>query len=240
MRQRCCWETPRHVVDDAYPSWTMLGLVEGRRAEPVVGEPVRVCGERSPAAPLRTLSPLRSAPASVATMKLTGSLEKAFNDQVSLELTAALVYRQLGIDMEAIDLPGIASWFRAQADEEMVHAYKFIDHMIDRDAHPRIEALKVEIAPATTALEAFEASLAHEQHVSEAIRELYRKAEAEGDLDSRPILNWFVDEQLEEEATVSEIISRVKRIGKDGAGLLKLEEQLASRPGGEDPASADE
>lgn len=170
-------------------------------------------------------------------MKLTGSLAEAFNDQVNLEITAALVYRQLGIDMEAIDLPGIASWFRAQADEEMVHAYKFIDHMVDREAHPVIKDLELEGKTVSSALEAFEAALAHEQKVSEAIRELYRKAEAEGDLDSRPLLNWFVDEQLEEEATVSEIIARVKRIGNDGAGLLKLEEQLASRPGGEDPAA---
>lgn len=171
-------------------------------------------------------------------MKLSENLEQAFNDQVSLEITAALVYRQLGIDMEALDLPGIASWFRAQADEEMVHAYKFIDHMLDRDAHPRIQTIEVDVDPATTVLAAFEAALAHEQQVSEAIRALYRKAEEAGDLDSRPILNWFVDEQLEEEATVAEIISRVKRIGDDGAGLLKLEEQLASRPGKEDPAAA--
>lgn len=171
-------------------------------------------------------------------MKMSDTLASAFNDQVSLEITAALVYRQLGIDMEALDLPGIASWFRAQADEEMVHAYKFIDHMIDRDAHPRIERIEVETEPAQTALAAFEAALAHEQMVSEAIRELYRKAESEGDLDSRPILNWFVDEQLEEEATVSEIIARVRRVGDDGTGLLALEEQLASRPGGEDPAAA--
>ncbi|MFD2675232.1 ferritin [Gulosibacter bifidus] len=170
-------------------------------------------------------------------MKLTGKLESAFNDQVTLETVAALTYEQLAIDMEAIDLPGIASWFRAQADEERVHAGKFIAHMLDRDAHPRYGNMTVEAETVTTVLAAFEASLAHEQKVSEAIRGLYKIAQAEGDIDSLPLLHWFISEQLEEEATVGEIIGRVKLIGEDGTGLLKLDQELGSRPGGELPAA---
>ena len=166
-------------------------------------------------------------------MKLSDSLATAFNTQVRLEITASLVYRQLSIDMDALDLPGIAAWFRAQADEEMVHANKFIDHMLDRGGHPSIGTLEIGHEPATTVLAAFEASLTHEEKVSEAIRELYRTAQQEGDIDSLPLLNWFVDEQLEEEASVNEIIARVKLIGDDGVGLLALEDQLGARPGGE-------
>jgi ferritin len=81
-------------------------------------------------------------------------------------------------------------------------------------------------------LEIFEASLAHEEKVSESIRELYRSADKEGDYDARPLLNWFVDEQVEEEATVSEIIGRVKLIGNDGSGLLRLDAELGQRPAG--------
>ncbi len=84
--------------------------------------------------------------------------------------------------------------------------------------------------PGLSVLEIFEAALAHEEKVSEAIRELYRSADKEGDYDSRPLLNWFVDEQIEEEATVSEIIGRVKLIGEDGSGLLRLDAELGSRP----------
>ena len=69
-------------------------------------------------------------------MELTGELKEAFNAQVTMELKAAVVYRQLSIDMDALDLPGIAGWFKAQSAEEEVHADKFITHMLDRDATP--------------------------------------------------------------------------------------------------------
>ena len=78
-------------------------------------------------------------------------------------------------------------------------------------------------------LDAFEAAFAHEQKVSDSIRNLYRLAESEGDLDSRPLLNWFLEEQIEEEATVSEIVGRVKMINEDGPGLLRLDEELGAR-----------
>ncbi|GAB3186632.1 ferritin [Nesterenkonia suensis] len=161
--------------------------------------------------------------------KLTGKLEEAFNEQVTLELEASLVYRQLGIEMDMLDLPGMATWFRAQADEEVVHANKFIDHMTDRDAHPRLRAVPAVAVTAETVLEAFEASLAHEEKVSESIRNLYRLAQQEGDIDALPLLSWFIDEQLEEEAAVSELIGKIRLIGDDGPGLLKLDEQLGAR-----------
>ncbi|MDR8018379.1 ferritin [Nesterenkonia aerolata] len=164
--------------------------------------------------------------------QLDGKLEDAFNEQVTLELEAALTYRQLGIEMDVLGLPGLASWFRAQADEEVVHANKFIDHMTDRGSHPRIRAIPEISVKAGTVLEAFEASLAHEQKVSEAIRNLYRLSEQEGDIDSRPLLSWFIDEQLEEEASVGEIIDKVKLIDDDGTGLLALDAELGARESG--------
>ena len=164
-------------------------------------------------------------------MKLSQTLEDAFNAQITLELQASLVYRQLAIELDLMDLSGIALWFRHQADEEIVHAHKFIDHVADRDNHPRIGAVSAPTAVVGSVLDAFEAAFAHEQKVSDSIRNLYRLAESEGDLDSRPLLNWFLEEQIEEEATVSEIVGRVKMINDDGPGLLRLDEELgALRP----------
>lgn len=162
-------------------------------------------------------------------MRISGALEQAFNDQVTMELTAAAVYRQLAVDMAAADLPGIASWFKLQAGEELEHADKFIDHMLDRGSVPLIQNITVQGTHVTSVLEAFEASLAHEVKVSESIRSLYRQAQQEGDIDAFPLLNWFVSEQLEEEATVSEIIGRIKLIGEDGNGLLRLDDELGGR-----------
>lgn len=168
-------------------------------------------------------------PASVVAMKLTPALEDAFNQQITLEFGASLVYRQLAIEMELQDLPGMAGWLRAQADEEIVHANKFIQHVSDRDNHPTIGALQAPQVDVTTPLDVFKASLAHEQKVSESIRNLYRLADAEGDIDSRPLLNWFIEEQVEEEATVREIIGQIERIADDGAGLLRLDADMAAR-----------
>ncbi|MDO5735013.1 MAG: ferritin [Propionibacteriaceae bacterium] len=166
-------------------------------------------------------------------MKLTDELEQAFNNQVTMEFGAAIVYRQLAIDMDAIDLPGIAGWFRAQAEEEQDHAEKFVVHMLEREATPLIQPITPFGRHAATVLEAFEASLAHEKKVSESIREIYRLAQRTGDIDSFPLLNWFIEEQLEEESTVSAIIGRIRMIDGDGNGLLRLDSELGRRPGAE-------
>ncbi len=169
-------------------------------------------------------------------MKLTGDYATAINDQVTLELEASIVYRQLAIEMDVIDLPGMAGWFRAQAEEEVVHANKFIDHMVNREAHPQIGDIKAPSVKAPTALDAFKAALKHEQKVSESIRDLYRQAQKDGDIDSIPLLNWFIDEQLEEESTVSEIISQLELVGDDGSGLLRLDREMSNRQAAEDAA----
>jgi ferritin len=163
-------------------------------------------------------------------MQLSEALENAFNAQITLEFQASLVYRQLAIELELMDLPGMAAWLRHQADEEIVHANKFIDHVADRDNHPRIGATSAPSPTVGSVLDAFAAALAHEERVSASIRDLYRLAESEGDLDARPLLNWFLEEQVEEEATVKEIVGRLKMIDDDGPGLLRLDEELGARP----------
>lgn len=164
-------------------------------------------------------------------MKLTQELESQFNSQITMEFEASLVYRQLAIEADVQDLVGMAAWLRHQADEEIVHANKFIDHVTDRDGHPHVGAIAApQVGAEPTAVEIFQAALAHEQKVSESIRNLYRACESAGDLDSRPLLNWFLDEQIEEEATVGEIVGRLERVGDDGTGLLRLDDELGARP----------
>ena len=166
-------------------------------------------------------------------MKLSDTLLQKFNDQITLEFSSSMAYRQLAVEMDVQDLPGMAQWLRHQADEEIVHANKFIDHVIDRGNHPTIGAVAAPDVPAgASPTEVFAAALRHEQAVSESIRELYRAADAEGDIDARPLLNWFVDEQIEEESTVGEILARLNLVGADGPGLLRLDTDLAQRPGG--------
>lgn len=132
---------------------------------------------------------------------------------------------------DGLDLSGMAAWLRHQADEEIVHANKFIDHVTDRGSDARIGAIPAPAVDADlSALEIFRAALAHEKKVSESIRELYRATDTAGDLSSRPLLNWFLEEQIEEEATVSEIVGQLELVGDDSSGLLRMDTRLSSRP----------
>ncbi|GAA4386628.1 ferritin [Tsukamurella soli] len=163
-------------------------------------------------------------------MKMPEALETKFNDQITLEFEASLVYRQLSIEMELRDLPGIANWLRTQAEEEITHANKWIDHLTDRDNHPKIGAVPAPKVEVDSVLDAFEIALKHEERVSEAIRELYRAAI--DDIDSKQLIQWFSNEQVEEESTVSEIVGRLKLIDNDGPGLLRMDTELGSRATG--------
>ncbi|MCG7298509.1 MULTISPECIES: ferritin [Brevibacterium] len=163
-------------------------------------------------------------------MKLADALEAKFNEQITLEFEASMTYRQLAVVADAQSFPGMAQWLRAQADEEIVHANKFIDHVVDRGGHAQIGDIPApKVAADVKPVDIFKAALAHEEKVSEAIRELYRAADAQGDLDSRPLLNWFLNEQIEEEATVGEIVDQLVLAGDDGNGLLRLDAELGSR-----------
>ncbi len=162
-------------------------------------------------------------------MDIPAKLRTAYNDQITLELTAETVYRQLAIELDYLDLPGMATWMRIQAEEEVVHANRFIDHVLDRDGHPEIGTIEFPTVTVSTSIDAFEAALKHEQKVSESIRALYRLARDEDDIDSFPLLYDFVNEQIEEESTVSEIIGRIKMIGDDGPGILRLDAELGAR-----------
>lgn len=162
-------------------------------------------------------------------MRLTDTLEKAFNDQITMELTASHVYRQLAIELDLLDLSGMAEWMRAQAEEEIDHANQFINHLDARDNRPQIGAVEAPEVKVTSAIDAFRIALEHEEKVSASIRNLRNLADSEGDIDSRPLLDSFVVEQIEEEDTVRGIIGRLEILGDDGAGLLRLDKELGAR-----------
>ncbi|WP_295628318.1 ferritin [uncultured Corynebacterium sp.] len=162
-------------------------------------------------------------------MRLNDKLEKAFNDQVTLELQASNVYRQLAIELDRLDLNGMAKWMRAQSEEEIVHAEKFIDHLAARDNHAQLGAITAPEFTVDKALDAFRIALDHEEKVSAAIRDLWNLAADERDVDSRPLLDFFIKEQIEEEDNVRNIIGRIELIGADGHGLLRIDEELGAR-----------
>lgn len=156
-------------------------------------------------------------------------LQTLLNNQVINEHGAAMVYTQLAYEMDNLSFPGMRDWFMAQAAEERVHAQKLADHLLARGYRVELNDIPVGSIKAATPLDAFEASLAHEQKVSEQIREIARVALDVQDLGSRQLIDWFLSEQIEEEAGVSEIIDQIKLVGNDGAGLLRIDSHLANR-----------
>ncbi|MGH3360630.1 MAG: ferritin [Nocardioidaceae bacterium] len=162
-------------------------------------------------------------------MQLNKTLDKAFSEQITMELQAATTYLQLAIELENLNLNGMASWMRVQSDEERMHADKFIAHALDRGNCPTIGTVTGPKLKVKAAHDAFRTALEHERTVSAKIRDLYRLANKEGDLDCIPLLDWFLSEQVEEESTVDEIVGRLELIGDDGGGLLRLDSELGGR-----------
>ncbi|QKT07125.1 ferritin [Gordonia sp. X0973] len=161
-------------------------------------------------------------------MKMTADLEKAFIKQIIKEYESAMLYRQLAIELELMNLPGISRWLKTQSVEEFTHADKLIKHLTDRDNHPVIGDIKTPKVKVTSVTETFDVALEAERGVSASIRELYDAADKARDIDSRSLLDWFVNEQIEEEATVSEILGRARIVNEDGSGILRLDAELGA------------
>jgi ferritin len=164
-------------------------------------------------------------------MQLSAELTRAYNDQIQLEFESSFAYLQMGADFELRSLPGMASWMRQQSGEEHAHAMKFIQFVLDRGARLELKALGAPPPTPDSVVATFEAALGHEQRVTKAIHGLYAKALGEQDFSSLPLLQWFVNEQVEEENTVSTILDRLRMVGEDRTGLLFLDKELSTRVG---------
>jgi ferritin len=164
-------------------------------------------------------------------MELSKKMQDALNEQIKEELASSYIYLSMAAYCESINLPGFAKWMRAQSQEELEHALKFFDYINDRGGRVVLHALEqppIEFAGPT---DVFEKTLAHEEFITGRIHELYGMATAENDYASLGILQWFVDEQVEEEQSAGEILETLKMIGEKGQGLLMLDRQLAQRGG---------
>jgi len=156
-------------------------------------------------------------------------IEQAFNQQINAETYSAYLYWSMSAALEAMNLPGFANWMRIQAQEEMTHADRFFRYLIERGGHVKLTAID---GPPTEwkDLEAlFSHVLEHEQHVTGLINQLMDLAMAEKDHASVMFLQWFVSEQVEEEATAQDILGKLKIAGTASAALYMLDKEMAQR-----------
>ncbi|MCD7972118.1 MAG: ferritin [Candidatus Azobacteroides sp.] len=160
---------------------------------------------------------------------LDKSLETAFNDQANAELWSAYLYLSMSYDMKDKGYDGIGEWFAKQAQEEFEHATKFFDYVQARDGKVKLSPIQEVRQEWASPKEAFLTTLAHEQVVTKRIYELMEKAEELKDYPSRNFLNWFIDEQVEEEDTPRKYLSELEKIGENPAALYLFDQKLGQR-----------
>lgn len=160
---------------------------------------------------------------------LKESVQKALNDQVKHEFYSAHVYLSMCAWFEDQGLPGFANWMRMQYQEELGHGIKIFDFINDRDGKVVIEGVDAPPTSWESPLAAFEAAYDNEKAVSKSIDDLYNLADTENDHATKVMLQWFITEQVEEEASTKQAVDRLKLAGTDSSALLVLDEQFGSR-----------
>ena len=154
------------------------------------------------------------------------------NRQINREFFAAYLYLSMSAEFDRRSLDGFAAWMRAQAREEMTHAMRLVDHLLERGAKVTLDAIEKPDASFDSALEAFEAALEHESKVTEWIHELYDLAVEHHDHPAQLVLEWFVTEQVEEEDSVGTVVDQLRMAGDNQAAILMLDRELGARGAG--------
>ena len=160
---------------------------------------------------------------------MDANVEAAMNRHINRELFSSYLYLSMAAWCEAEGLRGFSHWMRLQSVEENVHVMKFFDFVLDRGG--RVEFLEL-AAPQReweSPLDVFKAALEHEREVSGYINELMDAVIDARDHAANVFLQWFVQEQVEEEASVADIVSRLELVGEDGRGILLIDQELAAR-----------
>ena len=162
-------------------------------------------------------------------MELSKKMQDALNEQIKEEMASAYIYLAMAAYCESINLPGFARWMQAQSNEELAHAMKFYGYINERGGRVIFQALEQPETEFEGPVDVFEKTLAHEQYITGRIHKLYALATEEKDYASTGLLQWFVDEQVEEESNATEILDILKMIGDKGQALFMVDRQLGSR-----------
>lgn len=156
-------------------------------------------------------------------------IQNALNAQLTREMYSSNLYLAMSGYFQSINLKGFAHWMRVQAQEETTHALKFFDYLLERGGLVKVSSIDAPPSQWDSPLAAMEDALKHEQYVTKKINELADLAIKEGDHATQIFLQWFVTEQIEEEATVNEIVEKLKMIGDWKGGLLMIDNDLGKR-----------
>lgn len=160
---------------------------------------------------------------------ISKKMTDALNLQINKELYSAYLYLAMSSHAQDIGLKGFANWFFIQVQEEMSHAQKIYNYVIEQNQKVVLDEIKKPPADFKSPMDMFQKTLEHEQFVTKSINGLVALAREENDYATEIFLQWFVTEQIEEEGNDNEIIDKLKYIGDNGNGLLMLDKELGVR-----------
>ena len=163
---------------------------------------------------------------------IDGRMQEALNRHANAEFYSSYLYLSMSAYFQSINLTGFAHWMRVQAREELAHAMKFYDHVIERGGRVSLQPVEAPTAQWDSPLAAFEDAYRHEQKVTGLINQLVDDAVQTRDHATNNFLQWFVSEQVEEEASVDAIVQRLKLVGDAAGGLFMIDRELAERASG--------
>jgi ferritin len=161
--------------------------------------------------------------------RISPTIQDALNQQINRELASAYVYLAMSSWADEQNLQGAASWLRIQWEEELVHATKLVDYITERGGRIKLTSIAAPVDEYADLLDCFRNVLRHEEDVTTAINEIYDIAAKEKDYATQTLLDWYVNEQVEEENAPMEIISMLELAGNSPSGLLIVDRQLAER-----------
>ncbi len=162
-------------------------------------------------------------------MKISEKMQDALNEQINAEFYSAYLYLSMAGYLESQDLSGMSHWMKKQADEELEHGMKLFDYLIERGGTVALKRIEEPPSSWDSPMAVFQESYEHEQKVTGLINKLYDSAKAEGDHATEISLQWFITEQVEEEASVSAVLEKLRMSGGKGHALLLLDRELAQR-----------
>jgi ferritin len=157
------------------------------------------------------------------------AIQTALNQQIKAELYSAYFYLSASGYFESCNLSGFAHWTRLQSQEEVKHAMKFFDFILDRGSEVVLQAIDQPPASFQSPLDAFTQALQNEQHVTSLIHRLYGLTVQEQDYPAQVLLQWFISEQVEEEKEATRIVQELKMAGDNSSTLLLLNNTLSTR-----------
>ena len=164
-------------------------------------------------------------------MNISKKMQDALNAQIAFEFQSAYIYLGMSAYCSAQNYPGCARWLRLQWQEETGHATRLMDYLVRRGGQGSLSAIEKPTAKFTSLLSLFEQVLKHEQQVTAKIHKLYDLAAAEKDHATTVELQWFVNEQVEEEENATEIVETLRRVGDHAPALMMLDRRLGERQG---------